>query len=131
MERWSRDVRQEPSAGLVVPGELPVRIAAGIAIGKRLACGVLGLRRARRHVEHRHVLGPVLLQVSTLNQLGAQGWVYGDVRSGREVKRPEKVACGNEREVTLNLGRPHVGTGERTAGEAIAYQGGNDRLPAL
>jgi hypothetical protein len=82
MQRWSRDLRHELSARLAVKTEPPVWPAIGIASSEVFARATGWLRNARRHVEHRQVFGPVLLQIPTLDQVGRRVWSTGTFAEG-------------------------------------------------
>src|SRR5215218_11294052 len=115
MQRRGRDVRQELRAGLVAPAEPGVRAAIGVARGEVAARTARWLLDARGYVEHRQVVGPVLVKVPALDQLSAQGRVDRDTRHRLEFERPQEVARCNEREVVLDLRRPYVRRVELTA----------------
>jgi hypothetical protein len=89
----SGDVRQEARTPLAVPREPVVRAGGGVAGGEVLARPTRRLD-ARRDVEHRQILSPVLVQVATFHDLGAQRRVDRDAIHGIEVERPQEVAGG-------------------------------------
>jgi hypothetical protein len=55
------------------------------------------------NVEHGQVVRPVLDEVTPFLELGAHDWIDGDVGRRLEIERLQKVSCGNEREVPLDL----------------------------
>src|SRR6266496_2803605 len=108
MQHGSRNVGQEHGSGLGTPTKPPVRPAIRIPRGEVLARWVAGLRLARRYVENRQALGPMLVQIAPLDQLRAYRRVDREVRRRSKVKRAEEVARGDQYEVVFSRRQPNV-----------------------
>lgn len=69
VDSMGRDVWQNHRPVDAVPAKPPVRPAVGISFSEGLPRLVTGLPLTRLHHEHRHVLAPMLVEVTAFDQL--------------------------------------------------------------
>ena len=125
------DIREKDCPGCVAPPEPPVETSAGIPFGKVLARTVPRIVNTGRHVEYAHVFVPVLVEVSTFDQLRPKRGINVESGNWTEVEGLHQVAASDEGEVVLILRAPDVNLRERLAElERRCDMGGDERFPS-